>query len=201
MNYQLKLDDIIKRQGGVKKRLLLHACCAPCSSYVLEYLTAYFDTGLSFYNPNIQPAAEYEKRLGAIHRLLDSMPSANGVRLIETGRREDDFVKAAAGLEAEPEGAKRCEACIRLRLGETAKLAAETGYDYFCSTLSISPHKNAVMLNTLGEAAGKEYGAAWLPNDFKKRGGYLRSIELCARYGIYRQSYCGCVFSAGIKSD
>lgn len=197
MNYQLELDGILRDFGDKRRSLLLHACCAPCSSYVLEYLTEYFDITVLFYNPNIMPAGEYDKRLEALKRLLAVMPCANGVKLMELGRDEESFLTLAKGLEGEPEGGGRCLRCFDLRLGKTAELAAAGGFDYFTTTLTISPHKNAEVINETGERLGAKYGAHWLPCDFKKRNGYLRSIELCRQYGIYRQSYCGCAFAMG----
>lgn len=192
MNYQLELDKIIEGLGADRPRLLLHACCAPCSSYVLEYLTAYFDIDLFFYNPNIMPAEEYDRRLAAIHKLLAVMPSASGVRLIEGPRDTERFLEAVKGKEAEPEGGARCALCFSLRLGKAAELCREGGYDFVTTTLTISPHKNAVLINGIGEREAAARSVRWLPCDFKKRNGYLRSIELCREYGIYRQSWCGC---------
>lgn len=198
INYQKKLDEVLAGLGDKKPRLLLQGCCGPCSSYVLEYLTAYFQVSLLFYNPNIRPEAEYEKRLAALEKLLAAMPAASPVELIRPGWRGEDFLAAARGLEGEPEGGARCTACFRLRLEETARRAAAGGYDFFGTTLTVSPHKNAALLNELGRALGEKHGVLWLPSDFKKRGGYLRSIQLSRQYGIYRQEYCGCGFPEGI---
>ena len=191
-NYQKDLDGLIAGLGGEKPTLLLQGCCGPCSSYVMEYLTRHFQVTLLFYNPNIRPEAEYRKRLDALRQLLASMELASPVTLMETGWRGGEFMEAVKGLETEPEGGKRCPVCFRLRLEETAKLAAERGFDYFATTLTVSPHKNADMLNGIGEALAGEYGVKWLPSDFKKRNGYLRSIQLSKEHGIYRQEYCGC---------
>lgn len=192
-NYQKELDAIIQAlPKGEKPRLLLQGCCGPCSSYVLEYLTRYFEVTLLFYNPNIRPEAEYDKRLAALKELLSAIPEGASVRLIEPGWRGGEFMAAVRGLEAEPEGGARCPVCFRLRLEEAARFAAAGGYDYFGTTLTVSPHKNAPMLNSIGEALEREYGVRWLPSDFKKRNGYLRSIQLSRQYGIYRQEYCGC---------
>lgn len=176
-------------------RLLLHVCCAPCSSYILEYLSRYFDITALFYNPNISPQSEYEYRAQELIRLTAEMPLPHSV----TCRIEDydpaAFLNVSKGLENEPEGGERCTACYRLRLTETAKIAAAEGYDYFTTTLSISPLKDAVRLNTIGGELAEEYGVPYLFSDFKKREGYKRSIQLSAEYDLYRQDYCGCAFS------
>lgn len=190
-NYQKKLDTLLGGLDGVPT-LLLQSCCGPCSSYVLEYLTQYFDVTVLFYNPNIRPEAEYEKRLETQKQLLAAMETARPVKLVEPGWRGAEFEEAAKGLENEPEGGARCTRCFVLRLEETAKQAAEGGYDFFGTTLTVSPHKNAELLNTIGERLGEKYGVRWLPSDFKKRNGYLRSIQLSKQYGLYRQEYCGC---------
>ena len=200
-NYQKELDGVIEEiPAGERPRLLLQGCCGPCSSYVLEYLTRYFDITLLFYNPNIRPEAEYDKRLGALRDLLARMPLPNPVRLWEPGWRGSEFMDAVKGLENEPEGGTRCSVCFRLRLGETARLAAEGEYDFFGTTLTVSPHKNAALLNAIGEGLEARYGVRWLPSDFKKRDGYLRSIRLSKEYGIYRQEYCGCGLPEGIDN-
>lgn len=197
VNYQRELDCILaglKKDGRVP-RLFLHACCAPCSSYVLEYLSEYFDITVFFYNPNIGPQTEYDKRVAELKRLIEKMPTKYPVHL-QTGNYEPQrFLAAVRGLEQEPEGGKRCAVCFRLRLEEAAKLAAENGYDYFCTTLTISPLKNAALLNQIGEETGEKYGVSYLPSDFKKREGYKRSIVLSQQYALYRQDYCGCMFS------
>ena len=192
-NYQKELDAVLAElPAGERPRLLLQGCCGPCSSYVLEYLTKYFDITLLYYNPNIRPEAEYEKRLAALRELLEKMPTASPVTVLDPGWRGEEFMAAVRGLEKEPEGGARCPVCFRLRLEETARLAAEGDFDFFGTTLTVSPHKNAPLLNAIGEALAGKYGVAWLPSDFKKRNGYLRSIQLSRQYGIYRQEYCGC---------
>jgi predicted adenine nucleotide alpha hydrolase (AANH) superfamily ATPase len=192
-NYQRELDRLLDSLDGRRRpRLLLHSCCAPCSSYVLEYLTKRFDISLLYCNPNIRPVAEYEKRLEYLRRLLEAMGLSKTVPLCSPDYDEASFLNAAAGLEGEPEGGARCEACFRLRLGRTAELAAREGFDYFCTTLTVSPHKNAALINRLGEELGGRSGVRWLPSDFKKRDGYRRSVELSSVFGLYRQSYCGC---------
>ena len=194
LNYQRKLEEQIKEADG-GKRLLLHACCAPCSSYVIEYLSEFFDITLLYFNPNISPESEYEKRIGEVERLLREMPLKSEVRLLKGRYCPDEFFKMAKGLEELPEGGERCFKCYRQRLEEAAKTAKEGGFDYFTTTLSISPHKNAEKLNQIGEELEKEYGVKYLYGDFKKRNGYKRSIELSRIYGLYRQNYCGCVYS------
>lgn len=193
-NYQLLSDKIIAEVSATNSRptMLLHACCAPCASYVLEYLAPYFDLTVLFYNPNIYPAEEYERRLGEVRRLIGIMDC--GISLIEDEYTPADYIARAAGLESEPEGGMRCVECIGMRIERTATLAAGK-FDYFATTLSISPHKNAELINTLGYAAAEKYGAVWFPADFKKCGGYARSCELCREYDIYRQNYCGCSFA------
>lgn len=194
VNYQLLSDKIISEisDAPVRPTMLLHACCAPCASYVLEYLKPYFDLTVLFYNPNIYPEDEYERRLGEVRRLLGIMDC--GIALIEDEYNPDDYLSHVSGFEGEPEGGLRCARCIGMRIERTASLAAH-GFDYFSTTLSISPHKNAELINTLGYASAEKYGAVWFPADFKKRGGYARSCELCREYAIYRQNYCGCSFA------
>ena len=194
LNYQIKLEQQIKEMGG-RKSLLLHACCAPCSSYVLEYLTEFFDITLLYFNPNIFPEQEYRKRVKEVERLIKEMPLKSQVRLLEGRYEPKEFFELAKGCEELPEGGERCFKCYRQRLEETAKTALEKGFDYFGTTLSISPHKNAEKLNLIGEELGEAYGVKYLYGDFKKKNGYKRSIELSQIYGLYRQDYCGCVFS------
>lgn len=194
LNYQKKLEEQIKEAGSGKK-LLLHACCAPCSSYVLEYLSEFFDITLLYFNPNISPEAEYRKRIGEVERLLREMPLKSEVGLLKGRYCPEEFFKLAEGLEELPEGGERCFKCYRQRLEEAAKAAKEGSFDYFTTTLSISPHKNAEKLNMIGEELEKEYGVKYLYGDFKKRNGYKRSIELSRIYGLYRQNYCGCIYS------
>ena len=197
INYQNELDKIISNIEK-KPRLLLHACCAPCSSYVLEYLSKYFDITVYYYNPNISPVGEFEKRFEEIKRLIAEMPLKNEVKLVKGVYRYEDFVDAAKGLEHIPEGGERCFACYRLRLEKTAQLARDEGFDYFCTTLSISPLKNSQKINEIGFELEKEYGVKWLPSDFKKKEGYKRSIELSREYNLYRQNFCGCVYSHAV---
>ena len=190
-NYQLQTDSVIKTLPAEKPRLLLHSCCGPCSSYVLEYLTQYFDVTVLFYGPNIQPAAEYEKRLFYQREALKHFSA----KLMECAYDGEAFEEAARGLESEPEGGARCTACFRLRMEGTAKQAAAHGFPWFCTTLSVSPHKDAQRINRIGRELEQKYGVRWLPSDFKKRDGYLRSTQLAKEFGLYRQDYCGCRFS------
>lgn len=194
INYQKKLEAEIAAMGG-RKSLLLHSCCAPCSSYVIEYLSEFFDITLLYFNPNISPESEYQKRIEEVKRLIKEMPLKSEVRLIEGRYCPDEFINIARGMEDLPEGVERCFKCYRLRLTEAAAAAKEKGFDYFTTTLSISPHKNAEKLNEIGQELEKKYGVKYLYADFKKRGGYKRSIELSRVYGLYRQNYCGCVYS------
>ena len=190
-NYQRELDAVTGGLAG-QPSLLLQACCGPCSSYVLEYLTKFFDVTVLFYDPNIRPEAEYDKRLVTLKQLLAAMPMEHPPALMEPGWRGEEFMDAVRGLENEPEGGARCAVCFKLRLEETARTAAQWGFDYFGTTLTVSPHKNAEVINTIGEKLAAEYEVKWLPSDFKKRNGYLRSIQLSKEYGLYRQDYCGC---------
>ena len=197
-NYAKELERLIQniqKKEGQTPTLLLHACCAPCSSEVLEYLSRYFSITLLYYNPNISPYGEYEKREAELRRLVSQMELVHPVGFLPCEYDGEAFAEAARGLEQEPEGGRRCEACFRLRLEKAAREAARLGFDYFTTTLSISPLKNASLLNRLGEEMGKRYGVTHLPADFKKKDGYKRSVELSREYGLYRQDYCGCGFS------
>jgi hypothetical protein len=196
-NYQKQLERVLAEleQTGQTPRLLLHSCCAPCSSYVLEYLSRYFHITLFYYNPNIYPEEEYRKRVEEQKRLIAQLPTVHPVTFLEGDFCPGDFYQAVKGLEQIPEGGERCFACYRLRLEATAKLAAELQMDYFTTTLSISPLKNAEKLHQIGAELAQQYGVRQLPSDFKKKEGYKRSIQLSAQYELYRQNYCGCVFS------
>ena len=178
-----------------EKTVLLHTCCAPCSSYVLEYLSQYFEITLFFYNPNISPEEEYRFRLQELERLVTEMGLREQVRVIAGVYAPTEFEAIAQGREKLPEGGSRCADCYRLRLRASAEIAAEGGYDFYTTTLSISPYKNAEWLNTIGREEGERMGVRWLPSDFKKKNGYKRSCELSAQYNLYRQDYCGCVYS------
>ena len=197
-NYQKELERFLlawEKEDRIP-HLLLHACCAPCSSYVLEYLAQYMQITVFFYNPNITRTEEYRKRVEEEKRLIRELPAKYPVAFLEGSYEPDQFFEAVKGLEKEPEGGKRCEVCFKLRLEEAARIAAENGdFDFFTTSLTISPLKNADLLNEVGEAAGEKYGIPFLPSDFKKKNGYKRSIELSREYDLYRQDYCGCIFS------
>ncbi len=202
VNYQKELDKIleeIKRsEGGEAPALFLHSCCGPCSSYVLEYLCTFFRITVFYFNPNISEAQEYRKRAEEQKRLIaayNAQKKGYPIAVTEGDYAPERFFEMARGLETCPEGGERCFRCYALRLEETARRAAEAGSDYFTTTLTISPLKNARKLNEIGEALSQKYHIPWLPSDFKKRDGYKRSIELSAQYGLYRQNYCGCVYS------
>lgn len=191
-NHQ-KYQQILKSLDK-KPRLLLHSCCAPCSTVCLERLTEYFDVDVFYYNPNIVSEEEFFKRLSEQKRFVNAVYD-NSVKVIETEHRSSDFFTVIRGLEDLPERSKRCYNCYELRLKETANYAKVNGYEFFATTLTVSPHKNAEWLNEIGEYLAEELGIKYLPTDFKKEGGYLRSIELSKEYELYRQDYCGCSFS------
>ncbi len=197
INYQKELEKQLEQFTKEQHvpSLLLHACCAPCSSYVLEYLASHFHITVFFYNPNISPAEEYEKRVKELHRLVSQLPVKYPVQVIDGVYEPEKFYTMAKGLEDVPEGGERCFACYRLRLEEAAKIARQEGFDYFTTTLSISPMKNAEKLNEIGQELSGIYKTPYLLSDFKKKNGYKRSIELSREYDLYRQDYCGCVFS------
>ncbi len=192
-NYQRELDVLINRLEN-KPKLLLHSCCAPCSSYVLEYLSKHFDITVLYYNPNIYPEKEYFFRENEQERFINQVFS-NDVKFKKEEYNPDEFYTAVKGLEGIKEGGERCFKCYHLRLEKTAQIAKENNFDYFTTTLSISPYKNAEKLNEIGEILSEKYGVEYLVSDFKKKNGYKRSTELSREYNIYRQDYCGCVFS------
>lgn len=194
-NYARELERIIARNSNSKPRLLLHACCGPCSTSVLEYLSEHFEITVFWYNPNLYPEEEFNKRLETLKEVLDKMNLSGRVKILEMPWQHEDYAFAVSGLENEPEGGTRCAECFRLRLEKAARAAKELGFEYFCTTLSVSRHKDAVLINAIGESAAAETGAVWLPNDFKKRNGENRSVELSELLGIYRQLYCGCEYS------
>ena len=202
-NYQKELDNILTENSGREKlpTLLLHSCCAPCSSYVLEYLSKYFLITVFYYIPNIYPEEEYGRRVEEQKRLIGEMPAVHPIAFEAGPYDKERFYDMARGLEQEKEGGERCFRCYELRLREAARLAKERGFDYFTTTLTISPLKNAPKLNEIGERLAEEYETVWLPSDFKKRNGYKRSTELSKEYGLYRQDYCGCVFSRRERED
>lgn len=196
-NYQKELETILERneKSCEVPSLLLHSCCAPCSSYVLEYLSQYFKITVYFYNPNIYPPREYGRRIKEQGNLLEKMTLKHPVQLLEGAYEPDEFYDACKGHERDKEGGERCFRCYSLRLREAAKVAEAGHFDYFTTSLTISPMKNAGKLNEIGEKMGAEYHVAYLPSDFKKKDGYKRSIQLSGEYGLYRQDYCGCVYS------
>ena len=210
MNYQKQLEEVIKQEKNNRKKLLIHSCCAPCSSYVLEYLREYFDFTVFFYNPNISNAVEYEKRLQEEKRLIEaynkqvesgnfenmnSTENARMIKIMEVGYEPSEFFEAVKGYEHCKEGGERCYKCFELRLGKSARIAKEGGFDYFTTTLTISPLKNADWLNEIGRLEGEKEGVLFLPSDFKKKDGYKRSIQLSKDFELYRQDFCGCGFS------
>lgn len=195
-NYSKELDKLIAAiPHGTVPSLLLHACCAPCSSYVLEYLSQYFTIILLYYNPNIAPYEEYQKREKELRRLIGEMPLKHSVSLVPGTYDAAVFDTAVQGLEDAPEGGARCMVCYELRMREAASEAKRLGCDYFASTLSISPMKHAGALGAIGEKLAAEYGVSHLSNDFKKKDGYKRSIALSREYSLYRQDFCGCIYS------
>ena len=196
-NYQLILNNTLKQISSTNRRpsLLLHVCCAPCSSYVLEYLNEYFDITVLFYNPNITEYTEYAKRYNELTRFVRELPHKYPIKVIDGGYAPEQFTAISKGLEKEPEGGKRCLKCYRLRLQFTEEIAKKDKFDYFTTTLSISPHKDAHALNTIGKELSEEYGVEYLYSDFKKKNGYKRSCELSRIYNLYRQDYCGCIYS------
>ena len=209
INYQKELEKIIASLQKPEK-VFLHSCCAPCSIYCMEYLRRYFDVTVFYYNPNIMDETEYRKRVAEQKRLIDAYnrieADTDGNRLfpisfVEGKYDVDNYLQAVKGLEDSPEGGSRCSRCFELRLRESARVAKEMGMDYFTTTLTISPLKNAQLINEIGGRIGEEYGIAFLPSDFKKNNGYLRSIELSKVYDLYRQNYCGCDFSKSIENN
>ena len=197
MNYQKELDKLVQKlsDDGRVPKLLLHSCCAPCSSYVLEYLCNFFEITVLYYIPNIFPDSEYTKRIWEQQKLIDDLNVKHPISFMAGPYDKEKFYEMARGLEEVKEGGIRCFGCDELRLRETARIAAQAGFDYFTTTLSISPLKNAEKLNEIGVKLAEEYGVSYLLSDFKKKNGYKRSIELSKQYGLYRQDYCGCEFS------
>ena len=201
-NYQKKLDDLLEgiSAEGRRPTLLLHACCGPCSSYVLEYLSSRFEITVLYYNPNIYPPAEYDRRLNELLTFYTKFVPAQNVKVIQAPYDPEDFYNAVGTREnpelaKEPERGERCRRCYELRLRYTYDYACANNFDYFCTTLSISPFKDADMINEIGEALRQTQGPRWLPSDFKKKNGFKRSLELSAEYNLYRQEYCGCIYS------
>ncbi len=194
INYQLELEKELKKIEGTKPKLLLHVCCAPCSSYVLTYLCDYFDITILYYNPNISPIEEYEKRLNEAKRLIKELNKDN-IHIMECDYDNVEFEKIAKGLEDAPEGGIRCRKCYKLRIEKAAKYAKENNFDYFTTTLTISPLKNSQVLNQIGKELEEKYNVKYLYSDFKKKEGYKTSIILSKKYNLYRQNYCGCIYS------
>ncbi len=196
-NYQLMLEETIQKITEANKvpKLLLHSCCAPCSSYCLEYLSDYFEITVFYYNPNIYPDEEYFHRAREQQAFIERFPAKHPISFVEGDFDKERFFQSVKGLENEPERGARCNVCFELRLGEAASMARQMNMDYFTTTLSISPMKDAALLNDIGSKMEEKYGVKYLHSDFKKKNGYKRSCELSQEYGMYRQDYCGCVFS------
>lgn len=196
-NFQREMDSLLDtlKKSGERKKLFLHCCCAPCSSYVLEYLSEYFDITAFFYNPNIDGEKEYIYRLNELIRFIKEKRFENKIDIVKGDYKPEEFENIAKGYEDCKEGGARCLRCFELRLGKTAELAKKYNADYFATTLTVSPLKNAAAINAIGERLGKEYGADYLSSDFKKKNGYKRTIELSREYSLYRQNYCGCSYS------
>ena len=198
MNYDLEMEKQISNleEGS---RLLLHACCAPCSSAVLERLANFFKISIFYYNPNITDKDEYIKRINELKRFVSVFKTKYPVEIIEGNYEPSKFMEMAKGLENEPERGIRCYKCYELRLEETAKIAEELGFNHFATTLTLSPHKNANWINEIGEELNKKYKSNYLYSDFKKKEGYKKSIELSKVYNLYRQDYCGCIYSKRVR--
>ena len=194
-NYAQELNKIIEKQGNRKPTVLLHSCCGPCSSSVLEFLTRYFTVTVFWYNPNLYPEEEFSRRYDTQLEIIEKMGLSQEVSVIYLPWRHEEYLSAVRGFETEPEGGKRCAECFRVHLSKCAIIAKEKKFDYFCSTLTVSRHKNALLINSIGEDVAKVSEILWLPSDFKKNNGENRSVELSEKYGIYRQVYCGCEFS------
>ena len=193
-NYSVKCENILNNLDG-KKKLLLHSCCGPCSSYVISYLTNYFDITILYYNPNIYPYDEYLKRKQEQIKLINEIDCSNNLDIMDCDYDNDLYEKCIIGLENEPERGNRCMVCYNLRMEKTAKMAKECNYDYFCTTLSVSPYKNSQWINEIGKELENKYSISWLYSDFKKKDGYKQSILLSKKYNLYRQDYCGCIYS------
>lgn len=196
-NYDKLLEELIlyNKEKGIVPSLLLHSCCAPCSSYVIEYLSNYFNITILYYNPNIFPYDEYLKRKNEQIKLINNMDTKYLVNIIDCDYDNELYEKLIKGLELEPERGSRCTVCFKLRLKKTALVAKDGNFDYFATTLTLSPYKNAKLINEIGFELGDEYSINYLGSDFKKRDGYKRSIELSRTYNLYRQNYCGCIYS------
>ena len=197
-----KFDKVVAEFGEEKPSVLLHSCCGPCSSAVIELLAKYFDVTALWYNPNLWPEEEFEKRLATQKQLIECLEKdGSKAKLIECEWNCEDYFSRVKGLENEPEEGKRCLECFRIRLEETARIAADKGFEWFCTTLTVSSRKDAVVINAIGRELAEKYGVKWLPSEFRKREGNHRSIILSEKYGLYRQEYCGCMFSMGGKGE
>ncbi len=203
VNFQRELDKTLEQLANAPEtpRLLLHSCCAPCSSYVIEYLSDYFEITILYYNPNIYPESEFTKRAAEQREFVNAVRTKHPVSVLIEEHRPSEFDDAVRGLESLPEGGERCLRCYALRLEETARRASALGFDYFATTLSVSPHKDAAALNRIGEETAQKYNVRHLMADFKKKNGYKRSVELSKAYGLYRQDYCGCAYSMVSRRD
>lgn len=203
VNFQREMDALIEKNKslGLVPKLLLHSCCAPCSSYVIEYLSDYFEITVFYYNPNLYPDDEYEIRSGEQKRFISEFKSKYPLSYLDAEFIPNEFYSRVKGLENEKEGGKRCEKCFELRLEKTAALAKEKDFDYFATTLTISPLKNAALINKIGSELSEKYGVRYLASDFKKKNGFKRSTELSRQYNLYRQDYCGCVFSKRERTE
>ena len=197
--YKLELEELSKIKD--KKKILLHSCCAPCSSHVITFLTKYFDITILYYNPNISPKSEYDKRKEEQIRLINEIDKINSIDIIDCDYDNDKYESLIKGYEDCPERGDRCTICFNLRLEKTAKMAHELNYDYYCSTLSVSPYKNSKLINEIGEKFGEKYNIKWLYSDFKKEDGYKKSIELSHKYNLNRQNYCGCKYSIRVNQE
>lgn len=193
-NYSIMCENILNNIKE-KKKLLLHSCCGPCSTYVITYLTEYFDITILYYNPNIYPYDEYLKRKEEQIKVIREIEKIHNVDIMDCDYDNNLYNKLICGLEKEPERGKRCKVCYQMRMEKAAKLAKENNYDYFCTTLSVSPYKNANLINEIGKFLEEKYKIKWFYSDFKKKDGYKKSIELSHKYNLYRQNYCGCIYS------
>lgn len=199
-NFSIKCESILSKIDSTQS-LLLHSCCAPCSSYVISYLSDYFDITILYYNPNIYPYEEYLKRKKEQIRLIKSLDVKNKLTIIDCDYDNNLYEKAIKGLENEPERGRRCDICYLMRMEKTAIMAKENDFDYFCTTLSVSPYKNSDIINKIGEKLQNKYSVKWLYSDFKKKEGYKKSILLSQKYNLYRQNYCGCIYSKKASND
>lgn len=193
-NYSNMCDEILNNMNG-RNKLILHSCCAPCSSYVISYLTKFFDITILYYNPNISPYDEYIKRKNEQIKLINNINKDNKIDIIDCDYDNDLYERLIKGLESEPERGSRCSICYQIRMEKTAIVGKDNNYDFFCTTLSVSPYKNSDLINKIGKQLEEKYNIKWLYSDFKKKDGYKQSIELSKKYNLYRQDYCGCIYS------